>query len=320
MESAIIACLYEHVIHDLAVLICQYQAFAGVTTSEELDSGSLVRCLITLPDGRLVSAADSTIYIHDLATKTVQTLRGHTRAVLSMTSLTNNRLASGSSDATIRIWNLTTGTSHILMGHTDWVSALVMLPDERLASGSDDGTIRLWDLNMSKAHICEVRREGDLTITSSEVLRSHKYRVYALAVLPDGRLASGSADNTIRIWDLATGSSEVLRCPDWIRTLAVLPDGRLAAGCDDATVRVWDPITKTVQILQGHTDFIRCLCILPDGRLLSGSDDTTIRLWDLDMGNSQILAGHTSWVYTLTALPHNRVASSSRDTTIRIWE
>lgn len=65
--------------------------------------------------------------------------------------------------------------------------------------------------------------------------------VVSLAVLPDGRLASGSFDKTIRIWDLVTGSSEILEghiSP--VKALAVLPDGRLASGPVDRTILIWE--------------------------------------------------------------------------------
>ena len=63
----------------------------------------------------------------------------------------------------------------------------------------------------------------------------------ALAVLGAGRLASGSEDNTVKIWDVAAQ-----RCVatleghrDWVLALAVLDAGRLASGSRDNTVKIW---------------------------------------------------------------------------------
>ena len=59
--------------------------------------------------------------------------------------------------------------------------------------------------------------------------------VAALCLLPDGRLASGAYDNTIRLWDVAAGA-ETARLEghsDWVAALCLLPDGRLASGSLD---------------------------------------------------------------------------------------
>ena len=65
--------------------------------------------------------------------------------------------------------------------------------------------------------------------------------MFGLLVLADGRLTSGSDDNTIRIWDVGSGACDAVLAghTSWIWGLALVPDGRLVSCSDDKTLRVW---------------------------------------------------------------------------------
>ncbi|MFP3386299.1 WD40 repeat domain-containing protein, partial [Tritonibacter sp. SIMBA_163] len=82
----------------------------------------------------------------------------------------------------------------------------------------------------------------------------------------------------------------------------------LASGSNDQTIKLWHWQTgEFQQSLAGHEDFIYGLAWAENGEILaSASTDSTVRLWEVKTGRCcQILQGHTDWVYAVTFVPRS---------------
>jgi hypothetical protein len=152
--------------------------------------------------------------------------------------------------------------------------------------------------------------------------------VSSVAFSPDGgRLASGSYDGTVRVWDAASGQPllSLQGHTGGVASVAFSPDGRLlASGSYDKTLKVWDAGTgQPLLTLTGHAGWVRSVAFSPDSRrVASGSDDRTLKVWDGATGQHLLsLKGHTYEVLGVAFGPDGRrLASGSSDETVRVWD
>ncbi len=67
-----------------------------------------------------------------------------------------------------------------------------------------------------------------------------------------------------------------------VNTLVTLPNGNLASGSNDMTVKIWNTNNGSLLYsFAGHTNYVYRLAILPNGNLASGSYDKTVKIWTI---------------------------------------
>lgn len=200
------------------------------------------------------------------------------------------------------------------------VEALAFAPDGSvLAAGDRSGVVTLY-------------REGGLGGTS---LSESAGALLSLAWSDKGtRLASGSDDGELAVWDTHTGArlgsvDTAARSTGFgraVRAIAWQPGEECIAVCTQAgAVQLWDPDTSTLlRTLRESGSWAGAVAFSPRGELLAaGGLDGVVRLYDLGLGGRptpQELRGHGDAVQALAfSADGTRLATAGRDRSIRIW-
>ncbi|MYF99780.1 sigma-70 family RNA polymerase sigma factor [Candidatus Poribacteria bacterium] len=157
------------------------------------------------------------------------------------------------------------------------------------------------------------------------ILKGHTKRINALAFTPNGhRIASGSDDGTIRLWDASSGTQMLSLPAKNTNTLAVSMDGKILASASRTTqIQLWDIATgKQLTSLNAQNENITTLTFSPDNKTLaSGNRNGAIELWDISTGRQlESLHGHTYWIHKLAFSSDGKtLASGGSDGDIFIW-
>ena len=173
---------------------------------------------------------------------------------------------------------------------------------------------------------CAITLWDATTGTALITLRGHEGPVQALVYSPDGRrIASGSADKTIRLWDPATGKVvAVLRGhAKPVEWLTYSPDGQQLCSRDGESGRLWDAATgRPITVLGGPVGHFAGL-FMPDGRRLLVGLGRQVCLLDPKTGRQiAVLGTHEQQVIHLAvSLDGKRIAShGDHEKTIRLWD
>lgn len=174
------------------------------------------------------------------------------------------------------------------------------------------------------------RPRDEKPIESAVFSLGHAGSVNSVAVTPDGAgVVSGSSDQTVRLWDIASGQcvSTFEGHPSRVMSVAVSRDGnRVISASEDYTIHVWDLASgRCTAIQDGLTDTAPDVQVAfsADGtRAVSACSDYAVRIWDITSAQCLgVLEGHSANVRSVAVSQDDRRAvSGSEDQTIRVWD
>jgi WD40 repeat protein len=215
--------------------------------------------------------------VHDSAVMIKEMTETDDSVLCLAVSADGKKLAAGGCDRLVRVWDLSPGYANAKLeqsieNHADWVFGVAFAPDgKHLLTASRDKTAKVWDLatkesvltfpdHQNTVYSVAVKSDGKLAYSVGEdnQLRTwnaqgegkqvrasggHAKAVFKVVRHPtQPLLATCSADQTVRLWNLDTGAAvrTMSGHTDWVYTVAFSPDGNLiASGSWNGEVKVW---------------------------------------------------------------------------------
>ncbi|KAI9851692.1 MAG: U3 small nucleolar RNA-associated protein 13 [Thelocarpon superellum] len=293
--------------HTLATCLGEDAVITHLQTGEQLayieGDGELITSLALTPSAshlilcsrslsmRIFALDTSALPLSRIITTLQRTLKPHPSPVIvTAIDSTGTLLGTGGADNVIKVWDIRGGyVTHTFHGHTGLISALHFFEGYASPRTAEGVSHR----KKSKQYLHGMREDGAEPATGF-------------------RLASGSEDGKVRVWDLGKRKcTAVLESHvSIVRTLDYSAEEQalLSAG-RDKTMIVWDSKSwksrKVVPVLEG----VESAGFMSDGKIIyTGGEHGRIRLWAADTGREmteeQAVGGEGENVVDILHLPN----------------
>ncbi|KAF6516918.1 hypothetical protein HZS61_004121 [Fusarium oxysporum f. sp. conglutinans] len=210
-----------------------------------------------------------------------------------------------------------------LEGHNGWVTSLAtsMENPNMLLSASRDKTLIIWNLTRDETQYGYPKRS----------LHGHSHIVSDCVISSDGAYAlSASWDKTLRLWELASGTTTrrfVGHTNDVLSVSFSADNRQIVSGSRDRTIKLWNTLgdCKYTITEKGHTEWASCVRFSPNPQnpvIVSAGWDKLVKVWELSTCKLQTdHIGHTGYINTVTISPDGSLcASGGKDGTTMLWD
>lgn len=218
------------------------------------------------------------------------------------------------SDRDVSMWDWRAGKE--LARRPGALVRAALSPDGSVVATSDP--MRPWDV-----HLWTWADPEDVEL----VLKGHDFEVGTAQFSADGRwLATGGADDTVRVWDVETGEQQALleAHEGDVTSVAFSPDGRRLVSVSGEAAWLWDwAEERPLRVLPAAEQRLSTAAFSADGeRVITGDVAGTTGVWDAGTGHRLAwFERHTEYVNTVTTSPEgDRILTASDDGTVRAYE
>ncbi|WP_198264505.1 protein kinase domain-containing protein [sulfur-oxidizing endosymbiont of Gigantopelta aegis] len=270
-------------------------------------------------DENIVLNQGSRLFLWSIkAKKTLREMCGHIGKITAFCISSDEKLLlTGSDQGDVRIWSMQTSELlHVWSAHDEAINALqISACGQYVWTTCNDSLLYLWQVD-KKQRLNSFYGEGH----SGEIMAIHLSPFVGSSasaiedtLVPNGLIASASADNIIRIWELVTGRTLILLSGHSMPVGAVqwLDETHVLSASYDKTIRLWDISSGQCQkVYKGHQGIVNTLKAATEGHFfLSGSSDGDLRYWDIKTASSFTLTQFNSAISHISLDHSNHFAS-----------
>lgn len=287
-----------------SLLLRTFEAHAGGTAAVHFGSGSKLATV----------GGDGTLKVWDTSTnkllRTLELEHGPAQAL----AVAGSRALTGHENGRIGLWDLDLGMQLRSFKRNDApITSLAFAGDDKFLAGGHDWTVALWEIATPSVPL--------------HVFEGHGRDVLTVAYEPTrGLIASGSADRTVRLWEVKSLSHirTYPRAKNFITALAFSPDGgAVLIGTLSGRISLYSTNNRRrKQRYRGHSGRVTSLKFIDGGReFVSASADGTVRLWNHRAGRARQTFGSAGAKISNAAVsPDGRMIATGKDNgTVQIW-
>ena len=235
------------------------------------------------------------------------------RVYSAIFSSDGSKILSCSRDNTAKIWDVDSGKLlKTFNEHNDWVFKAVFGDDNNVITCSKDNFIINWSIESGK-----ILRK----------IKAHEGSVNSLDMSYDGKyLASCSADNTIKLWDIKKNFNLLNKFEGHkfsVNSISFSKDSRfLLSASSDGTLRIWSFTNlNQTKTLKGNSIKISNSQFFHENNLLSILADNSIVRWKItDPQFNKLYIGHQGFINSVDFSKDEILLTAALDNTINIWD
>lgn len=204
--------------------------------------------------------------------------------------------------------------------------ALEILTEENLKKLNNNHIEKYHNNNfMDNRNDIEIGMPNDIDFKCIKTIHAHDEKIVCATQLNNKHsFATGSYDNTIKIWNLQSNlnNDKTIKEEGNVLCLLEFEENMLLSGTNKNNINLWNLLNlKLFYTFKGHNSWVNNLTKINNRYFASCSNDHNVFIWDY---HNKIcvknLQGHADGVLSIITLSNGKLCSGGADLSIKIWD